>query len=68
MLSVPFILMDDKDKSAWFLYQFYLENMWVMFKKSNGKSTVRVNFFLLSVYMLEVMTKLLVTLNWMLKD
>lgn len=28
---------DDKDKSVWFLDHDYLENMYSMFKKVNGK-------------------------------
>lgn len=35
-VSVPFDE-DDKDKSVWFLDHDYLENMYGMFKKVNGK-------------------------------
>ena len=30
---------DDKDKSVWFLDHDYLENMYGMFKKVNGKAS-----------------------------
>lgn len=43
-VSVPFDE-DDKDKSVWFLDHDYLENMYGMFKKVNGKDLciVRAN-------------------------
>ena len=40
-LAVPFDE-DDKDKSVWFLDHDYLENMYGMFKKVNGKCTCRL--------------------------
>lgn len=40
-LSVPFDE-DDRDDSVWFLDHDYLENMYGMFKKVNGKA---VNLF-----------------------
>lgn len=36
LFQVPFDE-DDKDKSVWFLDHDYLENMYGMFKKVNGK-------------------------------
>lgn len=39
VVSVPFDE-DDKDKTVWFLDHDYLENMYAMFKKVNGKITV----------------------------
>lgn len=33
---------DDKDKSVWFLDHDYLENMYGMFKKVNGKISLLV--------------------------
>jgi len=36
LFQVPFDE-DDKDKSVWFLDHDYLENMYSMFKKVNGK-------------------------------
>lgn len=38
MFLVPFDE-DDKDKSVWFLDHDYLENMYGMFKKVNGKDS-----------------------------
>lgn len=48
-VSVPFDE-DDKDKSVWFLDHDYLENMYGMFKKVNGKERtefvqMHVDFF-----------------------
>lgn len=45
--TVPFDE-DDKDKSVWFLDHDYLENMYGMFKKVNGKniSVIIYLFFL----------------------
>jgi hypothetical protein len=38
LVAVPFEE-DDKDSSIWFLDHNYLEQMYKMFKKVNGKST-----------------------------
>lgn len=41
LFQVPFDE-DDKDKSVWFLDHDYLENMYGMFKKVNGKNIQHV--------------------------
>ena len=43
--AVPFDE-DDKDKSVWFLDHDYLENMYGMFKKVNGKQLSCFEIFL----------------------
>lgn len=45
-VAVPFDE-DDKDKSVWFLDHDYLENMYGMFKKVNGKNSLMISAELL---------------------
>lgn len=44
MNSVPFDE-EDKDKDVWFLDHEYLENMYTMFKKVNGRKAIKNSFF-----------------------
>ena len=47
--SVPFDE-DDKDDSVWYLDHDYLENMYNMFKKVNGKNNLVIAAFLKNSY------------------
>lgn len=38
---------DDKDKNVWFLDHDYLENMYAMFKKVNGKTFIIIGIQLM---------------------
>lgn len=62
-LVVPFDE-DDRDDSVWFLDHDYLENMYGMFKKVNGKSShlglfLRCNIFYLLKRLLDRLDRLL---------
>jgi len=35
---------EDKEKDVWFLDHEYLENMYTMFRKVNGKKKIKIKF------------------------